>query len=380
MPKNKRASYTEHPHVFGSFNNWLKLLRNNKDVDRKFLLRALFVCFTTFSTIPLRLYESVRYGRTVKNTAIHPSPIFIIGHWRTGTTHLHNIMCRDKNLGYISMFQVTTPAFCLTGEKIIKRPMAFVQKRRHPTREIDNIPLSVDNPEEEDVAIANMSPYSYLHMYTFPRKAPFFFENYVTFFDNLPESTLAEWKECYLTILRKATITTGGKRLIMKNCANSARIKTLLDLFPDAKFIHICRNPYDTFRSTFHLYKTTTNLCQLQEISFDEIEGWVLQFYAQIMRKFLADKALIPEGNFVEVKYEELEKSPLDQMRRVYETLSLPGFTEAEPAFRAYIESITGYKKNVYKEVDDSIIRKVNQNWPFVFDEWGYKRLEPLNK
>ena len=377
MTQQKRARLYEQPLIFGSFRSWLKLLWDNKDIDRRFIPRALVVTLITFLTSPLRLYESVRYGRIVKNTAIHPSPVFIIGHWRSGTTHLHNLLCQDKNLGRVSMWQAFAPGLCLVGEKVIKGPLNKIAKKLHPTREIDNIPLSLDNPEEEDLAIANMSPYSYLHMYTFPRRARYFFESYITFFCNLPESTIAEWKQIYLTVLRKATLQAGGKRLVIKNCADSARIKTLLELFPQAKFIHIYRNPYDIFRSTQHLYRVVMERAQLQEISPDELEDWVLRFYSQLMQKFLADKALIPAGNLVEVKYEDLEQAPLDQLRKVYDTLSLPGFAEAEPAFRAYLDSIADYKKLVHKKLDDDIITRVNEHWHFAFDALGYERLEP---
>lgn len=377
MAQQKRARVFEHPLIFGSSRSWLKLLWDNRDIDRKYIPRAVFVTLASLGTSPLRMYEKVRYGRSVRNTAVHPSPIFIVGHWRTGTTHLHNLLTQDTSNGYVSTFQAFAPGLSLMGERVIKRPFNVVAKKLHPTREIDNIPLSLDNPEEEDLAIANMSPYSYLHMYTFPRRARYYYETYITNFHDLPESTIAKWKEIYLTVLRKATLECGGKRLVIKNCADSARLKTLLELFPDAKFIHIYRNPYEIFRSTVFLYKVVLERAQLQEISHDEFESWVLQFYTQLMRKLLADKTLIPPGNYVEVRYEDLSKAPLDELRKVYETLGLPGFAEAEPAFSAYLDSIAGYKKNVYKEVDDSIIERVNENWQFALDALGYERLEP---
>ncbi|HEY48579.1 MAG TPA: sulfotransferase [Dehalococcoidia bacterium] len=376
MTQQKRARIFEHPLAFGSFRNWLRLLWDNKDIDRKFIPRALIVALSTLSTSPLKIYESLRYSRKVKNTAIHPSPIFIIGHWRTGTTHLHNLLCQDRNHGYVSTFQAFAPGLCLVGERFIKRPFNKLAQKMHPTREIDNIPLSLDNPEEEDLAVACMLPYSYLHMYTFPRRARHYYETYITFFENLPEPTIARWKKAYLTMLRKATLEAGGKQLVIKNCADSARIKMLLELFPEAKFIHIYRNPYDVFRSTKHLYRVVLERSQLQEIGLDVLEDWVLLFYAQLMQKFLADKVLIPEGNLVEVKYEELDKEPLAQLRKIYETLSLPGFDEAEPAFRAYLDSIAGYQKLSHKTVDTAAIEKINERWGFVFDALGYERLE----
>ncbi|MFQ6032655.1 MAG: hypothetical protein ACE5K2_07015, partial [Candidatus Zixiibacteriota bacterium] len=60
MTQKKPARLFESPFAFSSFHNWLKLLWNNKDIDRKFIPRALFILFLAFLLIPLRLYESVR--------------------------------------------------------------------------------------------------------------------------------------------------------------------------------------------------------------------------------------------------------------------------------------------------------------------------------
>jgi len=375
MTRTHRVSNIEHPLALGSFRSWLRLLRDSNSIDREFWLRVLFVSLSTFLTSPLRLYERIRYDRVVKSTAIHPSPIFIVGHWRTGTTHLHNLICQDSNLDYVSTFQTIAPGFCLVGERTIKPLLAKMAKKAHPTRLIDNIPLSFDAPQEEDFAVANMSPYSFLHLFTFPRQAPYFFERYALF-DDLSEQTLAEWKEIYLTVLRKATFSTGGKRLVLKNPANSGRLSTLLELFPDAKFIHIYRNPYRVFLSMMWVYETVLPRSQVQKIGPKQAETCVLRFYSQLMQRFLADKALIPAGNLVEVRFEDLEAAPLDQLRRVYEGLNLPGFAEAEPAFRAYLTSVANYQKNQY-ELTDEVIAKVNRHWRFAFDEWGYTLLEP---
>ena len=99
MSSEVRAPNTEHPLALGSFRSWFKLLWDGGDIDGRFIPRVLFVSLTTLLTSPLRLYEQARYGRVVQSTPIHSSPIFIVGHWRTGTTHLHNLMCRGQELG-----------------------------------------------------------------------------------------------------------------------------------------------------------------------------------------------------------------------------------------------------------------------------------------
>jgi hypothetical protein len=374
MARRVQVSNTEHPLALGSFRSWSRLLSSGGGVDREFVLRALFVSFSTLLSSPLRVYERIRYTSAVNNTEIHPSPIFIVGHWRTGTTYLHHLLCQDPGLGYVSTFQAFAPGLCLVGEKTLKRPLAVLARRRHPTREIDDVPLLFDNPEEEELAVANLTPYSVLHWYSFPRRAAHFFERYALL-DGLSESTLAEWSETYCTILRKASLRNGGKRLVVKNCANTARIRTLRDLFPEAKFIHITRNPYNVYCSTMHLYRIVLERTQLQRLRTDEIEENVLRFYVQLMERYLADRTLVPAANLAEVRFEDLELAPLDKLRRLYERLDLPGFSRAESSVRAYLESVAGYQKNHY-ELDDRAISQVNRCWQFAFDEWGYERLD----
>jgi len=352
----------------------MRLLWGRKGIDRAYIPCLLFVSLTTLLTSPLRLWERIRYGRAIKRTAIHPSPVFIIGHWRSGTTHLHNLMCQDKNFGYVSTFQAMAPGFCMVGDKRIKSALATLARKRYPTRLIDNIPLTFDAPQEDEFALATLSPYSFVHAFTFPKQAASFFKRYVLF-EGISEAVRAKWVRTYLAILRKATLRNGGRRLVSKNCGHSARIRTVLDLFPDAKFIFIHRDPYEVLLSTVHMHKTVIPRSQLQDADPAQIEARVLQFYAQLMQRYLAERSLIPAGNLVEVRFEALEASPLDQLRNIYEALELPGFDAAEQDFRVYIDSVSDYKKNAY-EMNDGIVAKVNEHWQIAFDEWGYERLE----
>ena len=213
-----------------------------------------------------------------------------------------------------------------------------------------------------------------MHAFTFPKHSASFFARYVLF-EGISEAVRAKWIRTYLAILRKATLRNGGRRLVTKNCGHSARIRTLLDLFPDAKFIFIHRNPYEVFLSTVHTHKTVIPRSQLQNTDPERIEARVLEFFTQLMQRYLADRSLIPAGNLVEIRYEDLEASPLNQLRSVYEALGLPGYDDAEQDFRLYIDSVSDYKKNAY-EMNDDIVAKVNEHWQVAFDEWGYERLE----
>ena len=124
------------------------------------------------------------------------------------------------------------------------------------------------------------------------------------------------------------------------------------------------------------VYRTVLPLAQIQDITWEEVENYVLRIYRQLMQRFLAQKALIPPGRLGEVRFEDLERAPLAEVKRIYETLDLPGFPAAEAAFRSYLSSTAGYRKNKY-EVEDRVIAKVNRGWDCAFAEWGSERREP---
>lgn len=358
----------QHPLLMGSFRNWMKVLSTN-EVDRRFSTRALSVSLVSLLTGPLRLYERVRYRRAIAATPIAAPPIFILGHWRSGTTHLHYLLSKDPALGYMSTFQAIAPELLFVGDRTLKPAFASWMPSVRP---MDDMSFSIDVPQEDEVAVANMTPYSFYHQWSFPRMAARYLEQY-GMFDGVPDAVVNEWKRIYMEVLRKTTLETGNRRLVLKNPINTARVKLLLELFPDAKFVHIHRNPYDVFVSTLRLYEKALPAAQLQVVSQAEIESNILHIYEGVMRRFLAQRALIPAGNLVEIRFEQLEERPLAELRRLYETLQLPGFDAAEPAFAAYVASQAGYRKNLYS-LRPEVIETVNRHFGFALDEWGYPR------
>ena len=123
----------------------------------------------------------------------------------------------------------------------------------------------------------------------------------------------------------------------------------LLELFPDAKFVHVHRSPYEVYASTRNLHRRVLAFMSLQKLDGTGDVEALLSLYEQMMRRFFADSTLIPAGNLVDVRFEDLERDPLGEMRRVYEKLGLPGFGTVEPSLRRYIAGQSGYRKNRFE-------------------------------
>ena len=363
-----------HPLALNSSRHWRRLRAESGGIDPSCKLRARIVSGFSPMWAPLRFLERTFVDSRLSADAIEQPPVFLLGHWRTGTTHLHNLFAQDPALGYMTTFQTVAPDTFFVGRHTLRPLMQLAMPSKRP---MDNVPITTLSPQEEEFAMCNVTPHSFYVGLYFPRRMPELFRKYVLF-EGVSETERSEWEHAYLTQLRKASIAAGGRRLVLKNPANTGRIAELLRLFPNAKFVHIHRDPFSVYRSTIHLYRKTFELIGLQRLSDEELERNVLSFYRELMRKYLEDRALIPEGNLVEVGFQELVDDGMGVMARIYESLGLPGFEEASPAMAQYLASQSGYKKNQFA-MDGSLVDLIEQEWGFALNEWGYRRPRTLD-
>jgi len=359
-----------HPLAMNSSRHWVRLLRAG-GVDGGHRLRAAAITSASPLWAPLRLAERVRYGRRVHRTAITHPPVFIIGHWRTGTTLVHYLMSQDPNFGFVPLFQTLAPASFLAGRRILRPLMAGLVPKKRP---MDDMDLALDLPQEEEYALCNLCPYSFYVGWYFPKRMRELFQKYVLF-DGVSGSVVSDWQSVYLSVLKKATWSAGGKPLLLKNPANTARIPQLLDLFPDARFIHVYRDPYVVYKSTQHFHRTVIDLIGLQKLDDGEIRENVLLFYRQLMERFFEDRRRIPGGRLAEIRYEDLERQPAAELERVYTELSLPGWDRARPRVEAYLATQKHYAKNHYALRPEDTAR-VEHEWAGPLRRWGYHRNE----
>ena len=354
-----------HPLSYGSFTNLIRILISYGGVDRQYLFRTIFIVLICFSGIPFRMIERILFGKKIEKLQIEYPPIFIIGHWRSGTTYLHNLMTQDPNFGYVSTQQAWSPeTFLLMSQPFIKKQLSKIP----PThRAMDKVEVSIDAPAEEEWAIANIS-YSKRHVACFPRGAREYFLNLD---DRKKQIMIETWKKIYLRTCKKASFVFNSKRLILKNPANTGRIKELLEIFPEAKFIHIYRNPYRVYASRKHSSKTWSPQMRLQNQSETQSEKNILETYQKVMQLLFDNQALIPEENFYEIKYEDFVGNELAELEKIYQQFNLPEFDKAKTHFQEYLDSQANYKTNKYS-LDDETIAKIYDAWKFTIDKWQY--------
>lgn len=353
---------------------WLRLIAENGGVPPRYWGRLARALSISALTAPLRVAERVCHGPSrMARVAIDESPLYIQGYGRSGTTHLLNLMAQDPGFGFVSTFQALAAPVFLTGRGWLER---LVVRSMPAARPMDNMALSLDLPQEEDVAVANTTHLSWVHHLSFPRRWRTHLEKYSTM--RVTDSERAQWERAYLDVLRKATLAAAGRRLVLKSPTNLGRTAQLLRLFPDAKFIHIVRNPYVVYVSTKHMYRKMLPLFQLDDLEPEEMTRTILDSYATMTRQFMRDRESIPGGHLAELRFEDLERDPMAELERIYAELALPGWEQARGPIADYLQSLSGYRKNVYR-IDSETIDLVDREWGFAVKEWGYRPPQDVN-
>jgi len=303
-----------------------------------------------------------------------PPPVFILGHWRSGTTHLYNIMSRDA-FGYVPPLATGLP-WDLFGIGRIAGPLLHRALPEH--RYIDRMAVNPDSPQEDEFAIANMSSESFYHGLYFPRHFAAWLKRGL-FFEGSTETEIQQWRSAFSHFMQKMALHQ-GKRLLIKNPVYTGRVAMLREIFPEAKFIHIHRNPYDVFVSMQNFYKKLLEVMALQDYRHVDIDAAILEVYPRMMARLEEDTRDLPASQFVEVAYKDLDERPMETVERIYSMLDLPGFEAAAPEFQRYMESVRTYRKNAFKGSAEAL-GLVDSHWRRYVEKWAYARpaIDPEN-
>ncbi len=350
---------------------WLKLLARNRFAvsPSRIPLAAAITGFTAMNSV-LRVVQESIYSRKANATEIEHAPLFIVGHWRSGTTLLHELLMQDPRHTYANTIQCFAPHHFLLTEKIFTRMLAFLLPAKRP---MDNMAAGWSRPQEDEFAIANLGiPSPYLSI-AFPRRGPVF-PKYLDL-TQLDAKQLREWQDAMLWFLRRVTYRT-NRRIVLKSPPHTARIRTLLEMFPDARFVHIVRDPYTLFPSTVRMWRSLNQVQGLQVQGDEWLDEYVLDCLPRMYDRFEEDRSLIAPNRFFEVRYEDLVDDPMPQVRALYDQLELGDFGEASTRVLSYLDAARDYKTNRY-DLPPETHALVTERWGDYIRKYGYEREAP---
>jgi len=348
--------------------NLWRMFSANKTDKSKRLLKFRIYFFSILST-PLQWLQRIVFSFKLRNVDLSKtSPVFILGHWRSGTTHIHYTLAKDKQFVYLNNLQSFFFNISMSKMKWFNRLLAPLVPS---TRPMDNMEMALTKPQEEEQVLSNISDTAGVNSFYFPKNRSYFYK--FNLFKGISDKEYARWKKDYSYVLKLIYKLNGEGRLLLKNPNNTARIKQLLELFPNAKFLYIHRNPFQVYLSTKHLHRTVLRTQHLQEITEEEEDNMILENYRLINKGYLETKALLPKDALVEIAYEDVgTEKEFEVFKNIYETLSLGDWNVMGPKVKEYMLSKKGYKKNRFVPIDPVMVKRIQDEWRFMFEEYGY--------
>lgn len=327
-------------------------------------MACILGAMSTFNS-SLAVLQRLLYGRKIERTDLAADPIFVVGHWRSGTTLLHELLVLDENFTFPNTYACFSPNHFLVSEVWLKGLLSIFLPRKRP---MDNMAIGWNLPQEDEWALCNMGmPSPYLKI-MFPN-LPVVDRAYQDL-RGLPAPLRRQWQDQFMWLL-KALTARESKRIILKTPVHTFRVAALLEILPNARFIHISRNPMDLFPSTIHTWKRMYQYQGLQVPRFEDLEEEVLQTFCEMYQAFDADRHLLKSQQFFEVKYEDVAADPIASLKSIYAHFNLPVHTQVMNSWQAYVREAGSYKKNRY-ELSESQQLALRNRWASYFNRYGY--------
>ncbi|MBX3404710.1 MAG: sulfotransferase [Phycisphaeraceae bacterium] len=350
MPAPRRpliALPSAHYMAFAPLDCWFRvLIRGGTFISPRYWARLAWCLFTsalgTAVTLPERVLLWPVLALLRRRPIDHaPGIVFVLGYYRSGTTHLHYLLSCDPRFNTPRWYQVLAPAGFVLSWQVLRWVMTpFVSSKRPQ----DDVAIGPEWPAEDDFAVNNWTGAC-----TMPGRMllPRAWERFADFNDvqAAPERDRRLFSDTLTAFVRKLALVSRGRALLLKTPAHTARVGELVQLFGRrARFIHLSRDAGAVLRSNIAMHARFAPYFLQDHPGDDVIRKRIIAEYDATERALLRDAAALPPGTLARMRYQDLVADPLDQVRRVYAELGLTLSPEAESRMAAYLRSVSDYR------------------------------------
>lgn len=324
-----------------------------------FVASTVSCCHSVLTLLQDALLEPVK-------PRLDQDPVFIIGHWRTGTTLLHELLIEDPAHSYPTTYRCMDPNHFLLTEEWCKPYVGWMLPEKRP---MDGMETGWEKPQEDEFALLMLGAPSPYRTIAFPNEPAW--DSAELEIDSLPDRLRRRWERLFLRFLSHCQKARPG-RMVLKSPTHTWRVPTLLRLFPRARFIHVVRDPFEIYPSTVHLWRALSRAHGMQKPRQELLEERVFEVFSHMHRRLEATRGLIPPGQWAECRYENLVANPLETIKDLYSRLNLGPLGGIEGRLAGVLASRAAYKPNKFKKMGEDLRQEIGRRWGGVITAQGY--------
>ena len=279
-------------------------------------------------------------------------PVFIIGNPRSGTTYLQRLLARDEN-NFLSMrtWEIFTAPSILT-RKIISLTARIARaigiQITHRIRRLERLWKESDRIHRLKLRAPEEDEYLFIHIFSTMKIWSFAAMEdesnpYIYFDDMIPDSQKDRVMDFYQACIQRHIHYRKGenKHYLSKNPNFTPAIETLLERFPDAKFIYLIRTPLKAIPSHVSLKEREWQMLgsplekyACRDFILRSSEHWY-EYPLQKLKQLPEDQAII-------VPFDDLVSNTKKTVQEIYHQLGL----ELPPEFMDLLEIETQKARN----------------------------------
>ena len=224
--------------------------------------------------------------------------VVVLGYWRSGTTLLHELLCLDTRFTYPTTHACMNPHHFQFSEA-----SALAQKDSSTQRPMDEMEVRPSSPQEDEFALLSLGARSPYEALLIPVILPEALK--LTDPHDLSPQDDKRWREVFLSFLAGVSVRGAGRPMILKSPTHGARVDTLRELLPDARYILIVRDPMTSFESVVRMWRKMFEMYALEPIPPDDtIREAVLTDRPRFEAKLAAGTRDLGANRFVTITYE----------------------------------------------------------------------------
>lgn len=351
MPRLPFAMPTGHFMGLAPLDVWVRLLVACRcRIGPRYWLRLAAAMGTsllaTLITLPERVLLWPVLAAKFRGTAPTYTPrrdaIVIVGYFRSGTTHLHNLLSTHPDIVTPRWVQAMSPhGFWLSWGFLRLALVPFLPN----TRPQDDVGFGPDWPAEDDFAHNNWALASTLPGRLVLPQARAQWAAFSTL-AGLPDRDLSRWRRVTAAFAWKVGVASRGRRhLLLKSPSHTGKVAELHRLFAGrVRFVHISRDAGDVVRSNVAMHARLGGQ-SLQPLPRDEeTREAVIREYVEAETRFQSDAAALPPDRAVRLGYDELVAAPIAAFARVCEATGLAWDDRVRARAERYLAEVGTYE------------------------------------